>query len=152
MGPITLDFEQFVGMRLNEHSLHTWDIEVVDDPTATLAPEAAALIVDNRELMAGYTARPTGETCAITITTTEPARSFTIDLSPDAVKFNAAPAASAADVMLPAESLIRLIYGRLDPEHTPAVAEGHAATVGQTTSRRHPPFVCASWPKARPSA
>jgi YD repeat-containing protein len=26
-----------------------------------------------------------------------------------------------------------------------------ATTAGQTTFRRHPPFVCASWPKARPS-
>jgi hypothetical protein len=28
---MTLDFAQFVGMRLNEHAFLTWDIEVVGD-------------------------------------------------------------------------------------------------------------------------
>ena len=37
MGPMTLDFAAFVGMRLNEHALHTWDIEVVDNPAATIS-------------------------------------------------------------------------------------------------------------------
>jgi uncharacterized protein (TIGR03083 family) len=32
MGPMTLDFAGFVGMRLNEHAMHVWDIEVVGDP------------------------------------------------------------------------------------------------------------------------
>src|SRR4051812_39634394 len=26
MGPMTLDFAQFVGMRLSEHAFHTWDV------------------------------------------------------------------------------------------------------------------------------
>ena len=34
MGPMTFGFDQFVGMRLNEHALHTWDIHVITDPTA----------------------------------------------------------------------------------------------------------------------
>ena len=28
MGPIDVDFDGFVGLRLNEHALHTWDIDV----------------------------------------------------------------------------------------------------------------------------
>src|SRR5262245_17925470 len=28
MGPLTLDARDLVAMRLNEHTLHTWDIEV----------------------------------------------------------------------------------------------------------------------------
>jgi hypothetical protein len=42
MGPLTLDFARFVGMRLNEHAFHTWDIEVVADPAATIPDDAAA--------------------------------------------------------------------------------------------------------------
>ena len=35
------------------------------------------------------------------------------------------PGASSGspDLELPAEALIRLVYGRLDPDHTPAVAD-----------------------------
>ena len=130
MGPLTLDFEQFVGMRLNEHVLHTWDIDVVDNPTATLPQQAAALVVDNLQLIARYTATPTGDTRTITITTTEPERGFTVDLSTDVVHLHATPPEPNADLMLPAEAFTRLVYGRLDPEHTPASAEGpHVAVL-----------------------
>src|SRR3954453_15654280 len=54
MGPMTLDFAGFVGMRLNEHALHVWDIEVVGDPTATLPRQAAELVVDNLGLIARF--------------------------------------------------------------------------------------------------
>src|SRR6478609_8794202 len=47
MGPITLGFTELVAMRLNEHALHTWDIDVVRDPAATIPPQAAELVVDN---------------------------------------------------------------------------------------------------------
>jgi hypothetical protein len=47
MGPMEWGFTEFVGMRLNEHAFHTWDIEVVDDPEATLPAQVAALVVDN---------------------------------------------------------------------------------------------------------
>jgi uncharacterized protein (TIGR03083 family) len=124
MGPMTLDFEQFVGMRLNEHVLHTWDVEVVQDPTATLPQQVAALVIDNLELIARFTARPTGEPRTITITTTEPNRGFTIDLTADGVQLSPTAPAPAADVRLPAEAFARLVYGRLDADHTPAGVEG----------------------------
>src|SRR4051794_30184564 len=56
LGPMTLDFAQFVGMRLNEHALHTWDIEVIGDPEATIPHNVAPLVVDNLELIAWFTA------------------------------------------------------------------------------------------------
>src|SRR3979409_910784 len=31
IGPLELDFTGFVGLRLNEHTLHTWDVEVALD-------------------------------------------------------------------------------------------------------------------------
>ena len=36
MGPMELDLLTFLGMRLNEHSLHTWDVAVTFDASATL--------------------------------------------------------------------------------------------------------------------
>ncbi len=124
LGPLTLDFERFVQLRLNEHVLHTWDIEVVDTPSATLPRPATDLIVDHVELIARFTGKPTGDDRTITVATTEPDRGFTVDLSPDAVQFSPTSSDATADVVLPAEAFIRLVYGRLDPAHTPAGAEG----------------------------
>jgi hypothetical protein len=50
MGPMTLGFEEFVGMRLNEHAFHTWDVEVVTDPAATIPTPLAEFVVDNLDL------------------------------------------------------------------------------------------------------
>ena len=57
-GPMTLDFAQFVGMRLNEHAFHTWDLEVVENPGATLPEQVAALVADNLELVPGSPPSP----------------------------------------------------------------------------------------------
>ena len=58
MGPMTLDFPTFVGMRLNEHVFHTWDVEVALHGAATLAADAVPLVVDNLGMIARFTARP----------------------------------------------------------------------------------------------
>lgn len=126
MGPMTLDFAQFAGMRLNEHAFHTWDIEVVADPRATLPEQVASLVVDNLELIARFTARPTGETTTITVATTAPVRTFSIDLTPGNVAFTTTSVEGTADLELPAEAFARLVYGRLDAAHTPAGDNGAA--------------------------
>ena len=52
------------------------------------------------------------------VRTTDPARDFSLTTGPDAVAL--APGdGGAPDLTLPAEAFIRLVYGRLDPEHTP---------------------------------
>ena len=85
MGPMTFGFDQFAGLRLNEHAFHTWDIEVAVDPGATIPRQVAGLVVDNLELIARYTGKPTGDTTTITVATTDPQRNFTVDLKPDSV-------------------------------------------------------------------
>jgi uncharacterized protein (TIGR03083 family) len=126
MGPLTLDATDLVSVRLNEHALHTWDIEVALEPDATLPDEEVALVVDNLELIGRFTARPDGGVpLSVLVHTTAPERWFTIDLGSDKVTFSRASGGShaggdTAEVELPAEAFVRLIYGRLDPEHTPA--------------------------------
>jgi len=127
MGPLTFDFDGFVAIRLNEHAFHTWDIEVALDPTATIPVDVAALVVDNLELVARFTAKPTGSTKAVIVETTTPTRRFTIDLSADAVTFSTGAGDTPPDVIMPAEAFARLVYGRLDPEHTPPVDQGERA-------------------------
>src|SRR4051812_37656364 len=118
MGPMTLDFAQFLGMRLNEHAFHTWDIEVVANPAATIPARVAALVVDNLEPVARFTGKPTGDTTTITVATTDPERGFTVEITPGGVALTPAAAAASPDVELPAEAFARLVYGRLDAEHT----------------------------------
>jgi hypothetical protein len=56
------------------------------------------------------------------VRTTDPGREFVLELTADHASLtavDAAPTDSTARLDLPAEALVRLIYGRLDPDHTP---------------------------------
>jgi uncharacterized protein (TIGR03083 family) len=131
IGPLSMDLSGLVGLRLNEHALHTWDVEVVLDPVATVSPDATQVVVDNLELIARYTGRAAGPSRTIAVATRSPARRFTIDVGDDAVRFEEGEdGAGDADVTLPAEAFVRLVYGRLDPGHTPTF-EGDAALLDQ---------------------
>ena len=119
-GPMDVDFDGFVRARLNEHAVHTWDVDVAFDPEATIAPDATAVVVDNIERPAGWSGKPTGIERTVHVRTTTPVRHFTISIDPAAVSMEAADGAEP-DLVLPAEALIRLVYGRLDAGHTPPV-------------------------------
>ncbi len=119
MGPMTFDLEGFVGLRLNEHALHLWDIEVAFDPAATVMPDAVACIVDNLQMFARFTGKPLDEARTLTVETTDPERTVIVTLGPDEVALSTAGPVDAPDLRLPAEALVRLVYGRLDPGHTP---------------------------------
>src|SRR4051812_184532 len=126
LGAIAVDFDGFVGLRLNEHAVHTWDIDVVAEPSATIPAQLAELVVDNLGLIARFTGKPTGETATITIATTDPDRGFRVALTPEGVTFDPTTETDAADVRLAAEAFVRLVYGRLDAKHTPAGNHGTA--------------------------
>ena len=124
MGPMTLDFDVFVDLRLNEHALHLWDVEVTFDPTATVAAGSVPVVVDNLQMFTRFTGRPTMSPGSVQVATSDPRRSFTIGLGPDEVAISPSDPVAEPDLELPAEALIRLVYGRLDPDHTPAVRGG----------------------------
>jgi uncharacterized protein (TIGR03083 family) len=124
MGPHTFDFEGLVGLRLGEHVLHTWDIEVPFRPDATLTSEAASAVLDGIQFVASRAAKPTGDARAITIRTSDPVRDFTLILDEDSVEFVENPHDGDVDLEIPAEALVRLIYGRLDEAHAPASVSG----------------------------
>jgi uncharacterized protein (TIGR03083 family) len=131
LGPFELDWNTFVGLRLNEHLLHEWDVAVVLDPTATLAPDGTAVVVDNLGLIGRFAAKRSGDPRTITIATTDPERSFAVTIEVDSVDFATAAVDGQPDASMPAESFVRLVYGRLDPDHTPSTVTGEPATMGQ---------------------
>jgi hypothetical protein len=120
LGPWQLDFETAVAFRLNEHVLHTWDVAVALDPTATLPDDATAAVIDNLDVIGGFAGRTTGSGRTIEVATTDPTRGFAIELGAESVTFTPGGPSDAPDLVLPAEAFIRLVYGRLDPDHTPA--------------------------------
>jgi uncharacterized protein (TIGR03083 family) len=124
MGPFAFDFDGLVGLRLGEHVLHTWDVEVPFRPDATLTGEAASAVLDGIQFIATRTAKPTGVTRDITIRTSDPVRDFTLVLSEDSTELHETSHESDVDLEIPAEALVRLIYGRLDEEHTPSSVSG----------------------------
>ena len=124
MGPIDVDFDGFVGLRLNEHVLHTWDIDVAVNPDATIPADIAGHVVGNLDLIARFTAKPTGDTTTVTVAIPDRTVGVTIDLSADAAVARTGAPAGPVDLELDADALVRLVYGRLDPGHTPPDAEG----------------------------
>jgi uncharacterized protein (TIGR03083 family) len=146
MGPMELDLLTFLGMRLNEHSLHTWDVAVVFDSGATLPDDEAALIVDALPMIARFAGKPTGAARDLTIRTVSPSRTFALVLRPDGVTLSPGDAGDAGDggdgpdLELPAEALIRLVYGRLDPDHSPAPDGAGAARLLEELRPAFPGF------------
>jgi uncharacterized protein (TIGR03083 family) len=122
MGPIQLDLAGLIGLRLNEHAVHTWDIEVAFDPKAVVPAEQAGAVVDNLGLIVRFVGKSTGVRRDLHVRTVEPARDFTLSIGGESVALEPCAAVHAPDLELPAEALVRLVYGRLDPDHTPPVS------------------------------
>jgi uncharacterized protein (TIGR03083 family) len=114
-------------MRLAEHTLHTWDVEVIRNPEATVAGDAAGLILDFQMQLVGMIGKPLERELRVHVTTEEPERYFELTAGPDGVALAPAdpdPAVGAATLRLPAEAFARLLAGRLDAEH-PAQVEAY---------------------------
>jgi uncharacterized protein (TIGR03083 family) len=123
-----VDAARLLQMRLSEHAVHTWDVAVALDPSATLSLDATTQLVDTMGALVGRAGKPQGEELRISVDTIDPVRHLqlvatdTVALSADGEDGGDVEAAEAAfdgRVELPAEALIRLFYGRLDPGHTP---------------------------------
>jgi uncharacterized protein (TIGR03083 family) len=114
------DLSRLLATRLAEHTVHSWDVAVIQDPRAALAPDSVKLLIDHVAETVAWI-KPTPDAEPISIVTTDPDRSYLLTLSP-AVRLE--PSDEGDDSLrLPAEALIRLIYGRLDPDHAGDVPE-----------------------------
>jgi uncharacterized protein (TIGR03083 family) len=118
-----IDTAGFARLRLSEHAVHTWDVLVALDPAATLAPDAVALLIDMVDQVAGRSAKPDGQQRRVRVSTTDPERQFILTTADEVTlapsEASAPPELGLSELRLPAEALIRLIYGRLDEAHTP---------------------------------
>ena len=112
-GPAPMDLATFLGTRLSEHALHTWDVAVALDPAARIAPDAVDLLIDTVPRLAGFVGKKAPAPVVIAVTVTGPERAFTLDTGGVSV-LPAGAETTTASLALPAEAFIRLLTGRLD--------------------------------------
>jgi uncharacterized protein (TIGR03083 family) len=131
----TLDATGIVGMRLAEHAVHVWDIEVTVNSAAEIQPGATALIVGLLPSRVGRLARgdrPAAAPLEVAVETVAPSGQYTLSVADEVTLVDGPTAEPAERLAMPAEALIRLVYGRLDADHTPdAVAVDGPVTLDE---------------------
>ena len=109
-----------VAMRLNEQTLHGWDARVGVHPAAGLSDEAAELVLqhytDSMSFMLGFIGKADrlDEPVRLAVGDRVIAIEDSVALEP------AGEGAITATYGGPLEAVVRLLAGRLSPEHTPA--------------------------------
>jgi uncharacterized protein (TIGR03083 family) len=112
------DITGFVTSRLSEHAVHGWDVAVTVDPTATISPDAVGIVLDGVNRLIGFIGKP-GPAGRVHVTTTNPDRAYALVLGEKVALESWDGGDSTGTLALPAEAFLRLIYGRLDADHTP---------------------------------
>ena len=121
-----LDAAGLIRLRLSEHAMHTWDVAVYRDPAAAVAADAVPVAFEQIAQLLQFVAKPAGDSFRVRLRTTGPDRDYLLDVGEPVTLSDWVDGTEVDGVVeLPAEALLRLFYGRLDPGHTPAyTAEG----------------------------
>lgn len=128
-----LDATGVLRMRVSEHAVHTWDVEVAYDAAATVAQAAVDLLVGGLSETAGRTGKAPDEAFDVIVATTDPERTFELHAGEQVSLVDATGASEGTPrVELPAEALVRLVYGRLNESHP---ARGPVRSQGLNLSR-----------------
>ena len=122
--PTPLPVATFAGLRLNEVVLHGWDIRAGIDPSAEVLDSSAAVLgelyAEHIGFLLGYVAKPERLDAPVVLELAGSGLAISID---DTV--TVAPPADPATATFrgPLGAAIRLVAGRLRPEHTPPGVE-----------------------------
>ncbi|MEV6302671.1 maleylpyruvate isomerase family mycothiol-dependent enzyme [Actinoplanes sp. NPDC051861] len=122
--PEPVSFASFAALRLSEVAQHTWDVRAGLDPAATVASGSAEVLAEHLTgglgFLLGFIGKPkeAGEPAVVEISGT-PYR-IVID---DSVRLTAEALPATATFTGSLEAALRLLYGRLTPEHTAADIE-----------------------------
>jgi uncharacterized protein (TIGR03083 family) len=118
---MTLDAATLLRMRLSEHAVHTWDVAVALHPAARVEPYAVDLLIDGMSPMMRWMGKQAADPQVIAIATSEPPRTFTLDTGGVTLTPGTGDAEASGSLDMPAELLLRLVYGRVDDS---AIASG----------------------------
>lgn len=124
-------FPVFGVFRLAEHAVHTWDVAVTRDPDDELAPDAAAVILEAvvAPMVGRLASDPGPGESAVGVHLRDTGRALVLEVGPTVALRAPRPGeAPEARLEISTASFVRLVYGRLDPGHTPdAVAASDPA-------------------------
>jgi uncharacterized protein (TIGR03083 family) len=130
--PEPVDVAMLGGMRLNELTLHGWDVDVTFDQHATLPPAGLPLVLGGMGMMVRFAGRAEelDGSALVRVELTHPSEVVGLAID-EGTSLGDAPAVGEADTILhaPTEAFVRLLAGRLAPEHTP----GSVQTEGTRT-------------------
>lgn len=116
----TLPASALAAIRLREAALHRWDIAAIFDHGARLLDDSVPLLADQLpemvERLANEAAAGASDVDSVAIEAEDMGRSYVLSLR-DGVVMRTGPGGSPETaVRLPAETLVRLFYGRFDEE------------------------------------
>lgn len=138
----TLSLAGYAAMRLNEAAQHSWDARVAIDPAAGLNAAAtdalAAQLSGELSFLLSLISR--ADTVDTPTTVTIGASGYGIALAPGSVALLKSPTGATATFTGPLEAALRLMNGRLRPEHTPAGTEVTGAVSLDALRRAFPGF------------
>ncbi|MFH8570266.1 maleylpyruvate isomerase family mycothiol-dependent enzyme [Streptomyces sp. NPDC017993] len=120
--PEPLDVAAVAALRLGEFTYHTWDIQAAFDPAAVLAPGAVEHLFQPLGMLIGFlgtTGELGGRRVSLAVRTERPELSLGLELGEE-VTLTDAPADPDGVLEIPAEAALRLVVGRLAPEHAPS--------------------------------
>jgi uncharacterized protein (TIGR03083 family) len=119
--PAPLPMPVYLGMRLNEVSLHGWDVAVAVDPNAEIGAEAAQTLAEHFTDGLGFLLRFSTQPAALhEPTIVEISETPYTLIITDEVRMTTSPPAATATFTGPLAAVLRLLAGRLKADHTPA--------------------------------
>jgi uncharacterized protein (TIGR03083 family) len=113
-----LDLVALLALRLAEHAVHSWDIEVAFDPGATLAADAVELLVDGLPGRVERAGTPQSDVPSMVVETAQPDHRWLLTTHP-AVALTPVDDPGSHPLRLPADAFLMLVNGRLDADRTP---------------------------------
>jgi uncharacterized protein (TIGR03083 family) len=113
-------FAGLLRLRIGEHAVHTWDVAVALDPAATVSSDAVHLLIDDLGPLVRRSGKP-HEPARLHVRTSDPSREFVLDLGETNDLRPWDDGTHDGELSVPAEGLLRLVYGRLDADHAPSL-------------------------------
>ena len=123
-GGLDVDPDQALRLRASEQAMHSWDILVMFDDNAVLPEAGVPGLLDVLPVTLRFAAQPHDDLLRVRVRTTDPERDYVLELAPGSTRLTSVDDSTDtnavdSELMMPAEALLRLVYGRLDPRHTP---------------------------------
>ena len=128
-GGMIMDAAGLLRMRLSEHAVHSWDVAVAVDPAARVSQDAVELLIGGLPQMMQWMGKKAADPAVVAVTTTDPDAVYTLDTGGVTLTPGSGEVPASAFAELPAEALLRLIYGRLGES---AAATGQVRLTGVT--------------------